>query len=127
MKNQTLFLSKMIKTILSILYKNKNKLLILLIFYIIYKYKKTEKTEKKKITTITTNNILIWNPSNDTNNPTIAFKESALTFLKQIKHSNLYLISIIQSIKQKQSIIKLFEQQGLFDNEFTRNNLLFCE
>lgn len=99
------------------------------LLYLILKLLKTRKrVRNRKELTINTN-ILFWNPSQDPQNPTIAFKESAIQFLRILLKNKwtVYLVSVVYSDKQQQSILALLTDSKLFQYGLDERRVVFCE
>ncbi|KAI8894745.1 hypothetical protein BC833DRAFT_603799 [Globomyces pollinis-pini] len=91
--------------------------------------KQSTLVQSKKIITISTKNILLWNASSDPTQPIIAFKESAIAFLKSLLKTSDWspiLISVISSDQEEVAIQQLLHSTGLYSNGLDPKKVLFC-
>jgi hypothetical protein len=97
------------------------------LFYYLSSRRKILFKGKQREITINTS-ALLWNPSTDLKNPTFAFKESAILFIKKLLKENwkLSLINIVKSDQQQQSIELLLLDSGLYKLGLQTQRVLFC-
>jgi hypothetical protein len=96
--------------------------IILLILYLLRR-----KRIKSRDITINTQ-ALLWNPSLDLQSPNFAFKESAIQFLKRLLKDGwkLYLVSIVKSDEQQESIKGLLQDSNLQKLGLQEHRVLYC-
>ncbi|KAH6583166.1 hypothetical protein BASA61_008136 [Batrachochytrium salamandrivorans] len=88
-------------------------------------------SQPKKSLTISTRNLLFWNPSPDVDAPNFAFKESMLATLVEILKSQIYevtTITLVKSDAEEEQVRQLLldEAHGLVQLGLDARRVLFC-